>query len=83
MLSEGFAPDGTKKVAMRKIAERMDKKKSWSGTSLLKELVGHGYLRHKGESYSITDKGIALIQPRIAQGDLRSASDGEHAPEPI
>lgn len=75
MLSEGFAPDGTKKVSMRKIAERMDKKKSWLGTSLLKQLVGQGYLRPQGESYAITQKGKALILPATAPVGTKAALD--------
>lgn len=73
MLSEGFAPDGSKKVSMRKIAERMDKKKSWLGTSLLKQLVGQGYLHPRGESYAITEKGKALIQAAIAPAGAKLA----------
>jgi len=43
------------------VALAMDKKKSWSGTSLLKVLVGQGYLRPVAENgYTLTRKGQAL-----------------------
>lgn len=62
MLVQAFNDDG-KRIGegIAGVAMAMDKKKSWSGTSLLKVLVGQGYLRPVAENgYTLTRKGQAM-----------------------
>ncbi len=61
MLVSSFDSDGKRtKKGISQVAAQLDKKKSWLGTSLLKNLVGRGYLRPDGTGYRITAKGLAL-----------------------
>ncbi|MCR1347082.1 hypothetical protein NRY68_15080 [Acidithiobacillus ferrooxidans] len=61
MLVSGFDSEGARtKKGILQVAAQLDKKKSWLGTSLLKNLVGRGYLRPEGAGYRITAKGLAL-----------------------
>lgn len=61
------------------VALAMDKKKSWLGTSLLKVLVGQGYLRPVAENgYTLTRKGQALRRSYLEKGiEIRAAHEGE------
>lgn len=44
------------------VARAFDQKVPWSGTAMLRDLVGKGYLRHEGGlRYTATRKGRALV----------------------
>jgi hypothetical protein len=61
MLEQAFKPDGIRtKLGLKGLVDRMDGQKSFSGTVLLKWLVGNGFVRPEGKGYSITKKGLKL-----------------------
>ena len=61
MLVSSFDSEGKRtKKGILQVAAQLDKKKSWLGTSLLKNLVGRGYLQPDGTGYRITSKGLVL-----------------------
>lgn len=80
MLSQAFNDQGKRtKQGILGVVQGLDRKKSWSGTSLLKVLVGQGYLRPEGGGgYSMTHKGAALRQNYLRQ----SAGPAAHDPRP-
>jgi len=73
MLAQAYTADGKRKQGMRCVVAKMDKKKSYLGTSLLKTLVGQGFVRPAGDGYAITQKGLTEMsrvcpsQPKVAQ----------------
>jgi len=64
MLVRAFNDEGKRSgKGIAGVALAMDKKKSWLGTSLLKVLVGQGYVRPVAENgFTLTKKGKALRQ---------------------
>ncbi len=80
MLVQAFNDNG-KRIGkgITGVALAMDKKKSWLGTSLLKVLVGQGYLRPVAENgYTLTRKGQALRRSYLEKGiEIRTTQEGE------
>jgi hypothetical protein len=68
MLGQAFKPDGVRtKLGLKGLVDRMDGQKSFSGTVLLKWLVGNGFVRPEGKGYSITKKGLKLAFGKIGE----------------
>ncbi|OFC62111.1 hypothetical protein BAE30_02965 [Acidithiobacillus caldus] len=61
ILVAGFREDGKRtKKGVAQAAREITKGKSWADVSMLKQLVGQGYLRPAGDGYTITKKGLQL-----------------------
>ena len=75
MLARTFNAEGRRHgPSLKQVAQEMDRRKSWLGTSLLKQLVGRGYVRPDGDGYSLTRSGAALLCRN--SGDLRDTGPG-------
>lgn len=74
MLAQSFRPDGGRHgPSLRKVAEQMDKRKKWLGTSLLKMLVGLGLVRPAGDGYTLTRPGARMLEDYLARQAARNA----------
>jgi hypothetical protein len=64
MLAGSYCADGQRRGrSIRQAAERMDRRKSGTGTVLVRALVGHGLLRPAGpDGYTLTRRGRAAVR---------------------